>query len=298
MLNASARILMSLVLCGCAAMAARSRTTSLNHFYAIVDDTTAEAIRTSAVLREFANLSVNTVTSNSGETWTGRYLRGRQTYAEFFASSDLSAPEPTMVGAVGIALSGDTRGVFDAIAKRLREMAAPAETMVRTRRFGSRDVDWFRSVEMAWPHGNPAVRALSIYTMEYFETFFAEPEARKEPAESAGDVISRERYLDDLYRDHAMRDITAIEAAVTLDDFRRMEPMLRAAEFDMSRSGAGATARGADVTLSFRFVDQRSIGLRQVEFVLNAPVRDVRSAVIGNSTLTIGPGPRARWSFR
>ena len=298
MLSALPRALMPFVLCGCAAVAAPSPTTSLNHFYAVVDDTTAAAIKTSAFLREFANVSVNTVTANGGETWTGRYVRGRQTYAEFFASSDLSAPEPTMVGAVGIAVSGDAPGVFAAVEKRLREMAVPAATTVRTRRFGDRDINWFRLVEMSWPHENPADRALSIYTMEYIAAYFDEPEARKEPAESPDDAISRERYLDDLYREHAMRDITAIEAGVTRDDFSRMEPMLRAAGFDLSRSDGRVEARGTEVTISFRFVRRESIGLRRVDFVLNAPARKTRSERIGNSTLTVGPGARAHWMFR
>jgi hypothetical protein len=298
MLSAPPRAVMPFVLCACAAIALPSPTTSLNHFYAVVDDTTAAAIKTSAFLREFANVSINTVTANGGETWTGRYLRGRQTYAEFFASSDLSAPEPTMVGAVGIAVGGDVPGVFAAAENRLREMAVPAATTVRTRRFGDREVDWFRQVEMAWPHENPADRALSIYAMEYIAAYFDEPEARKEPAESPDDAISRERYLDDLYRGHAMRDITALEAAVTRDDFSRMEPLLRAAAFDLSRSDDRVEARGADVTLSFRFVRRESIGLRRVDFVLNAPVRTARSEPIGHSTLTVGPGARARWTFR
>ena len=298
MLSAPARALIPFVLCGCAAVAAPPPATSLNHFYAVVDDTTAAAIKTSAFLREFANVSINTVTANGGETWTGRYLRGRQTYAEFFASSDLSAPEPTMVGAVGIAISGDVPGVFAAVEKRLRDMAAPAATTVRTRRFGDHEVNWFRLVEMAWPHENPADRALSIYTMEYVAAYFDEPEARKEPAESSADAISRERYLDDLYREHVMRDIIALEAAVTRDDFSRMEPMLRAAAFDLSRSDDRIEARGADITLTFRFVRQESIGLRRVDFVLNAPVQTARSEPIGNSTLTVGPGARARWTFR
>ena len=151
---------------------------------------------------------------------------------------------------------------------------------------------------MAWPHENPADRALSIYTMEYVAAYFDEPEARKEPAESPDDAISRERYLDDLYREHVMRDITALEAAVTREDFSRMEPMLRAAAFDLSRSDGRVEARGADVTLSFRFVRRESIGLRRVDFVLNAPVRTARSEPIGHSTLTVGPGARARWTFR
>ena len=74
--------------------------------------------------------------------------------------------------------------------------------------------------------------------------------------------------------------------------------VLRAAGFELSRSDGRVEARGTEVTISFRFVRRESIGLRRVDFVLNAPARKARSERIGNSTLTVGPGARAHWMFR
>ena len=267
----------------------------LNHIYAIVDDETAEAIRTSAFLREFSSLDVTTVTANDGQRWTGRYMRGRETYAEFFASDDLQPPNPTVVGAVGIALSGDTAGAIDTVERRLKESAIPTQANVRRRRYGEKEVDWFKYLDIS--DGQPGESALSIYAMEYLPGFFAVPEANKEAAETPADTISRERYIDDGYRDRLMRDITAIEVAVRREDFRRMEPMLRAAGFRLSEGSAGAAADGADVDVEFLFVMPDVIGLRRIDFALNRPVREMRSEVIGKSRLILGPGSQARWIF-
>src|SRR5687768_10040239 len=61
----------------------------LNHVYAVVDDDTAEAIKTSNALKEFATFEVKTVAPGDGRRWTGRYLVGKQTYLELFALEDL-----------------------------------------------------------------------------------------------------------------------------------------------------------------------------------------------------------------
>ena len=86
---------------------------SLNHFWAALDDETARAIVTSDYLKSFAHVVVNTVTAAGNRQWTGRYLRGRQTYAELFSVADLVASgAPARIGASGIGISGDTPGVW------------------------------------------------------------------------------------------------------------------------------------------------------------------------------------------
>jgi len=51
-----------------------------NHAYAVLDRDTAQAIERSGYLREFANFELRTTTGADGDTWTGRYLLGRETY--------------------------------------------------------------------------------------------------------------------------------------------------------------------------------------------------------------------------
>jgi hypothetical protein len=268
----------------------------LNHFYAYVDVKTAEAIRTSAFLRQFAEVAVNTTTAN-GETYTARYLRGRETYAEFFAVGD-SARSSARVGTFGVAVSGDTPGVVRALEQRLKASGLATSSMMRTRRFGDREVDWFHNLAIRAPDGAAVPpNDLFIWAMEYVPAYFEVPEAAKEAAEGPEDVVSRERYQSDKYQEHMMRDIAAINVAVTRDDFARAEPLLIAAGFRLTRDAAGATADGVEADLSFQFVPRDGIGLRSVEFLLNRVAPRVQTETIGNSTLTVGPGNRARWVF-
>jgi hypothetical protein len=164
------------------------------------------------------------------------------------------------------------------------------------RRFSTREVDWYRQLGLVSARAEQDINS-SIWAMEYVPSFFDDPEAGKEAAEGPGDVISRERYLDDGYADHLMRDVTRLELAVSNDDVPAIEAMLRAAGFQVSRNAATLTARGSDFDCLIDVVSANEIGLRRVEFVLNGDVRSRHVEMIGHSTLTVGPGRRAVWTF-
>ncbi|MEU2482953.1 DUF5829 family protein, partial [Streptomyces sp. NPDC013130] len=67
-----------------------------NHAYGVLDRETADAIEHSAYLRHFANFQVSTTTGAGGETWTGRYLKGRETYLELFGVGDVPGQDGTL----------------------------------------------------------------------------------------------------------------------------------------------------------------------------------------------------------
>jgi len=270
---------------------------SLNHFWAALDDETASAIVASEYLKTFAHLVVNTVTASGDRQWTGRYLRGRQTYVELFSVADLvSSGAPARIGATGIGISGDTPGVLDALDHRLRAAGIPTRVTMSRRRFGTREVDWYRELDLVSPRVEQDINS-SVWAMEYVPSFFDDPDAGKEPAEGPGDVISRERYLDDGYADHMMRDVRRVELAVSGEDVTAIEAMLRASGFRISRNAATLKAHGSDLDFSISVVPPNDIGLRQIEFVLNAPVRSRHVETIGHSTLTVGAGSRAVWTL-
>jgi hypothetical protein len=237
---------------------------------------------------EFADFEMNTVTANGGESWTRPYMRGRETYIEFSTPAGIAkSNSSTAVGRLAIGISGDTRGVIEELEDRLRRSGIKTESGTRRRRFGNREVDWFKWMAIARPSNESAAGlALDIWAMEYVPTFFDVPEAGKEAPEGPNDVISRERYQSDVYQKRMMRDVRAVESAVTESDFREIEPMLRVAGFRLSRTGTGVVADGEHSDLVFHFVSPESIGLRSIELLLNAPVGQ-RVERIGNSTLTI-----------
>jgi Family of unknown function (DUF5829) len=267
-----------------------SQVASLNHIVVYLDAATAEAIATSAVLKEFADFRVATIQA-SDATWTGRYISGRQTYVEIF-SPDENQRSPA--GTVRIAVSGDRPGVIATLQGRLESAGIKAIPEKRRRRFGDRDVDWYRRLGVWGTIRRPFI----VWAMEYEASFFDQPEAAKEAAEGPDDTISRERYLSDEYKNHSMRDITALDMAVTEQDYQVSEPLLHASGFRLSRTGEGMNADGTDVDFLFRFVTPDQIGLRRIVFILTRPVAGSREEAIGDSALRIGPGDRAEWVFR
>ena len=268
----------------------------LNHFYATVDPETVAAIRDNAFVKRFANLEVRT-TKGTLSTWTGTYLYGRETYAEFFGPGDFQiSGRPAPVGGWGIAVSGDRPGHVAELKSRLESAGLKAVVELDTRTFGKRKVPWFTALTAVSQHGDSGGRddVVAAWAMEYVPSYFELPEAAKEPPEGAADVISRERYQSDLYQQRMMRDVTRVEFNVGAKDYARVEPLLIAAGFRIRRSGKRVVADGKETDLVFHMTGQMK--LRQVQFSLNAHAAN-EVHIIGRSRLAVGPGATAVWDF-
>ncbi|QWB28219.1 MULTISPECIES: DUF5829 family protein [Streptomyces] len=264
-----------------------------NHAYGVLDRETADAIEHSAYLRDFADFQVRTTTGSGGQTWTGRYLMGRETYLELFGVGDLPGKEAAL-GATGMGVSTERKGDLVTVLARLREQGVgdPIEFQ-QTRDFGDGvPVPWFDAVFTTDQYDR-----FGAWGMEYRPEYFADPRGNTEPAAHPGDV-GRERYLPDAYRDRLMRDVTGIRLAVTARDLANTVPLLQAGGFAVrSLPDGGVVAKGGTTTLRFDAVPLDQVGLRQVRMSLNRPVSYRHEERIGHSTLTVGPGSRAVWTF-
>ncbi|MGA5894202.1 DUF5829 family protein [Streptomyces venetus] len=264
-----------------------------NHAYGVFDRATADAIEHSAYLRDFANFQVRTTTGAGGQTWTGRYLMGRETYLELFGVGDVPGKDGTL-GAAGMGVSAERAGDLATVVTRLRELGIsdPLEFQ-QTRDFGDGvPVPWFDAVLTTGEYD-----LFNAWGSEYRPEYFADPRGNTEPAAYPGDV-GRERYLSDAYRDHLMRDVTGIRLAVTAGDLADTVPLLEAGGFAVrSLPGGGVVAKGGGTTLRFDAVPAERAGLRQVEMSLNRPVSSRHVERIGHSDLVVGPGSRAVWTF-
>ncbi|MFD5417462.1 DUF5829 family protein [Streptomyces sp. NPDC127069] len=264
-----------------------------NHAYGVLDRETADAIEHSAYLREFADFQVRTTTGSGGETWTGRYLRGRETYLELFGVGDVPGQDGTL-GAGGMGISAERAGDLATVTARLHDQGVPNPiTFRQTRDFGDgTPVPWFDAVFTTGQYDG-----FGAWGMEYLPEYFADPRSNTEPASYPGDV-GRERYLPDGYRDHLMRDVTSIRLAVTARDLAATLPLLRAGGFTVRELPNGsALAQGGGTTIHLDPVAREQAGLREVEMSLNHPVAYRHEERIGHSTLVVGPGDRAVWTF-
>jgi hypothetical protein len=257
-----------------------------NHAYGVFDRETADAIEHSAYLRDFANFQVRTTTGAGGQQWTGRYLMGRETYLELFGVGDIPGQDGTL-GSAGLGLGTERDGDIEKVAGNLTD---PLE-FLQTRDFGDGvPVPWFDAIFTAETYDS-----FGAWAMEYRPEYFADPRGNTEPADFPGDVGS-ERYLSDGYRDHLMRDVTDVRIGVTQRDLDATVPLLRAGGMTVRTVPSGVVATGGGTTIRFDAVPREQAGMKYVELSLNRPVpRHVEQ--LGNSTLVVGPGPRATWTF-
>jgi hypothetical protein len=262
-----------------------------NHAYGVVDRETADAIEDSDYLREFANFEVRT-TTGADKTWTGRYLYGRETYIELFGAGDLPGQDAAF-GSTGMGLSTEDDGDLATVTDRLVDQGVtePIE-FLQTRDFGDGvPVPWFDAILTTVEYDS-----FGAWGMEWRPEYFADPRGKTEPPSHPGDV-GRERYLSDAYRDHLMRDVTAIRIAVTQRDLDSTVPLLRAGGFQIRSAPGGVVARSGGTTLRFDVVPAIQVGLRQVNLSLNRSVAHRHVEQIGHSTLVVGPGKSAVWTF-
>ncbi|MEV3968841.1 DUF5829 family protein [Streptomyces sp. NPDC050698] len=264
-----------------------------NHAYGVFDRVTADAIEHSSYLRDFAHFQVRTTTGSGGQTWTGRYLMGRETYLELFGVGDVPGKDGTL-GSAGLGVSAERAGDLPTVVERLRASGITDPVEFRqTRDFGDGvPVPWFDAVLTTEQYD-----LFGAWGMEYRPEYFADPRGNTEPASHPGDV-GRERYLPDTYRDRLMRDVTGIRIAVTARDLAGTVPLLEAGGFTVrSLPGGGVVAKGGGTTIRFDSVPLDQVGLRQVEMSLNHPVPYRHVERIGHSALVVGPGSHAVWTF-
>ncbi|GHB68821.1 hypothetical protein GCM10010377_69460 [Streptomyces viridiviolaceus] len=265
-----------------------------NHAYGVLDRETADAVEHSAYLRDFANFQVRTTTGADGQTWTGRYLLGRETYVELFGVGDLPGQDG-LLGAAGMGVSTERAGDLATVVERLRDQGVtdPVE-FPQTRDFGDGvPVPWFDAVFTTGQYD-----AFGAWAMEYRPEYFADPRSNTEPASRPGDV-GRERYLSDDYRDRLMRDVTHLRLGVTAGDLADTVPLLRAGGFTVRHlaDGDGVVAKGGGTTIRLDAVPRDRAGLKQIGMSLNRPVPHRHVERLGHSALVVGPGPRAVWAF-
>ncbi|MFD5074968.1 DUF5829 family protein [Streptomyces sp. NPDC058371] len=263
-----------------------------NHAYGVLDRETADAIEHSDYLREFANFQVRTTTGSGGKAWTGRYLMGRETYLELFGVGDLPGQDAAL-GSTGMGLSVERAGDLETVIERLRDqgVADPVDFQ-QTRDFGDGvPVPWFDAVLTTEKYD-----AFGAWGMEYRPEYFADPRGKTDPASYPGDV-GRERYLSDDYGSHLMRDVSSIRLAVTARDLAGTVPLLRSGGFVvLPLAGGGVVAQRGGTMIRFDAVAGDQVGLRQIELSLNRSV-DHHEERIGRSTLVVGPGAHAVWTF-
>ena len=261
-----------------------------NHSFTVLDAETANAIEHSDYLKTFGTFEVRTTTANGGETWTGRYIAGKQTYLEFFGPKDLQGPG-VVPGISGLAISPDKAGGLSMIKAALIRQHVKPDISHRTRLYGKDEIPWFNSVSLPGE-----TQSFEMWAMEYLPSYFDDSRTGREPADYPGD-ISRERYQPDTYRQKLMRDVSVIEIACPASDIPPALALFSAAGFTIRKTKDRLEASDGSTTVILDAVPLAEAGWRRVVFDLNALAADAHIEHIGRSILVVGPGDHAVWSF-
>lgn len=262
---------------------------AFNHAWAMVDRETADAIEHSDYLGEFADRRIST--GNDGtSTWTGRYLLGKETYLEFFGPGD--APD-AVVGDTGLAVSADDDGDLAIAADNLRDLVADPVEFTQVTDLGDGNlIPWFDAA-----YTTSTYDTFFSWAMEYRDEFLDDPRLSFPPPAYEGDV-SRDRYNRDRYLDHQLRDVIGIQIATTAADIEKMVPLWRAAGITIRvLKDGGVLAFDGMTTIRLLPVPAEEAGVRHIILALNEAAEEPHTETIGNSTLHVGPGAYALWTF-
>ncbi|WP_237066825.1 DUF5829 family protein [Microbulbifer guangxiensis] len=269
--------------------ASPKQTAFLNHLFAVLDQETIQAIEQSKYLPEFIEYEKLVVTAEGGESWTGRYVSGRSTYVEFFSLGDYGGYK---VGDVGLAISPEVVGGIDSIERYLVKSGASFSRNMRRRNFDGVEVDWFHTVGL-----DAKSDRVTFWAMEYVPSYLDNPAAKKEPPEGEGDLISRERYLGDEYREKLVRDVSYVAFNMEKHAIDQVMPMFLAGGYKVAKVDGKTRMIGQEEEIVLIPAEKGRHGLAELKFTLNSPVKAQHVERIGNSELRVGPGLLAVWKF-
>jgi uncharacterized protein DUF5829 len=185
----------------------------LSHFFVVLDQASFDALRSSAQLSALAAAEDKHVEAGS-RNWTGFYVRGRQTYMEFFGAK--APPEDARVGDCGLGLTVEERGGVVAIAALLRT-AFGERVKVRTvpRATKSGTIPWFTAVEVE----SSGPEALETWIMEIDPGYLA----AQHPDSLIEHPLGREQYLSwNFLPDHSLDDVVGLTAALSPSEMSQL----------------------------------------------------------------------------
>lgn len=295
-----APLVLTILLAACSFTPRPAPGANLNHFYLVVDESTAMAISTSDILGRLGSRRSDDP-EEPGQDYAGHYLYGYQTYAEFFDPSgfDLSTDKPARIGLFGLAVGGDHLGDLDRVAHALDTKAISYERPVTT--FTTRDtgeaLPRFESISLEGASDQENYLWAMQYQREFIELIrdiSDEPSIKNaDPDSAARWMVNEWRYDPDLW----LRDIVSITAIIDEETRSRFMPLLEASGFIITQRRSGFTARGNDIQLHFTVSDRAPFGIKNIGFTLTSAPEKPGVHAIGSSKLQLGPGPSAEWVF-
>lgn len=216
----------------------------LNHVFVVLDHDSYRAIAESAFVRdEFAVFEQKTVSADEGESWTGTYLTGVNTYLELFAPGGV---EGASVGSAGVAFGVEQPGSIASVRERLQaSFSGVPDQGLRHWTDGQQTVPWFHYVNMPLEGSEEPFGA---WVMEYHPAIF---QHRSIPLPATG-LLPREAYLRERFSAQTprlLKDIVGVTLALGDDLAKQVGATLRAFGYEEARNDDLVVYEGPEVRI-------------------------------------------------
>lgn len=247
-------------------------TVQLNHIYTVVDKETYENIKQSDLINSLAFAYEQKNFADNQIPWEGFYIRGKNTYLEFFYPQE----RYPRIGISGIGMGIDTKGGLDAVLQELRKDHPNAKKGY----FSRHGKPWFAYVAV---NDSFFFEQHSYWIMEYASEHFSEN----------SDDVSRAHYNEDKYDPKKfLSDIESFSIGLKTEGKCILSSYLKGSGLDVDDFNY-TTLENVVIRLSEETASHK--GIFEIEFSLIRPFED-GSFRIGNSALTL-QGKKGTWTF-
>jgi hypothetical protein len=264
----------------------------LNHLYVVVDsETIADIVASPLITQELGSFQTRTTTANGGETWTGHYLRGQNTYIELFGPGGFGGTRPGMAGiGFGVEESGGVAVLSAAFSAR----GIAFDTSTRVRLVDGHEIPWF--FVGALPGSDSATPMFSTWVMEYHSAWAVRQAATDSASPSD---ITRRRFLQPFYdRNRLLSDVVGATVAVPPSELSKIADELEVFGYLVTGRRASVLAHGPRFDLIIVAATPSRRGLLDLRLALNRTKHGQREYRLGpRSVLRFDTGPQATWSF-
>lgn len=264
----------------------------VNHVYVTLDSATYFAVSNSAFLKDiFSACITKTIAADSGQSWTGTYVWGENTYIEFF-----NIGEYENKGYSGIGFGVEVENGIEHLHKHFTDSGMTNIWKdVRYRQIDDREVPWFQMFGFL-SEDTTLSFITNTWAMEYKNEYMISkyPDRDPESLEITRKCYNQEEYRNDLL----LKDIVELELAVDDPDYSKLLDEFKNYGYQVERNGALTIADGPDIRIILRARSENQAGICRIKFSLTDKRYEPRTEIFSNkSKLILNTDKTAEWYF-
>jgi Family of unknown function (DUF5829) len=257
----------------------------LSHFSVVLDKATYTALRASPQVESLADCELVHTQEGSGD-YTGFYVRGRQTYMEFFGDP---IPEGEHLGHVGLGLTVERAGGAAVIAAHLRRtFGERVKIHSATRPVGGHAVPWYIATYI---DDDDDSAMLFGWVAEINPGYLA----AQHPNSPIHHPLSRRQYLAWNFKpDRLLDNVVGLTLALETSELSQLSRELQVIGWTIKREDSGFAAIGPDIRITAVPAVQKG-GLQRIDLRLikQVPKQEI---IFGDAKLIL-EGSSGRFAF-